>query len=681
MFFEMVLRNSRRSKKENGIFFSSLVVSIIAFYIILSLETQDVMLFLKTMESDAVGKLLTLIPVLYGVTLFIIFFLVYFAGKYQLERRNHEFGICLMSGMRQETLFGMLLAEDLLGSVWALGIGIPLAILISEIISLVTARLVGLGIIGHRFQCSLSAVMWTVIGFVLVKLLSFLVLSRQIVKKEVGELLAEAREEKEECAGGRKTAVLLIAGIVLLGITYTGAIDGTAWRSVFHLGAAVLLGIAGTFALFHGLGSGLELFRKKDNVRGLQTFTFRQLQENIVRQPNVLAICSLLVLMAVCCFGYGISIGFGTEKTAVHTMDYTFEADGADVPDVLEQEGIRKDFKDLAEIRMGMFFAEDDTHEFVCDEVISAAERLPDVPEKETLVNNLGYWGSPYLIPVSDYNHLLELAGEKPLSLTEHQAVYYDDPERGNEELWKLMDQVLGMSPAVVLDGERYELLPNAEHQNLVVDRLITVSGGLIVNDKTFDRLIAKDHAFSYWNAVLRDDLVKKAGLMQAIAGVNEQLNRTSLPYESYLQNMGRQLFYMVASSYVTIYLAIIFLVIANTVMGVQFLMRQQKSGRRYQTLIHLGCDYEVLCDSAGTQIRWFFLCPVLAAVCSSIFGIRSLFTGTMVSRMNGRIPLLLVIAGAVTVLLLAVECLYVTWVKRISDRQILGWMEAKREE
>ena len=47
MFYDLVLRNSRRSRKENSLFFASLLVSIIAFYIILSLSGQDVMLFLN----------------------------------------------------------------------------------------------------------------------------------------------------------------------------------------------------------------------------------------------------------------------------------------------------------------------------------------------------------------------------------------------------------------------------------------------------------------------------------------------------------------------------------------------------------------------------------------------------------------------------------------------------------
>ncbi len=78
MFFNQILRNSRSSRKENGLYFGSLIVAVVASYVLLSLGQQDVMTFLKTLESDAVRKLLLLIPIVYVVSLFFMFFLVYF---------------------------------------------------------------------------------------------------------------------------------------------------------------------------------------------------------------------------------------------------------------------------------------------------------------------------------------------------------------------------------------------------------------------------------------------------------------------------------------------------------------------------------------------------------------------------------------------------------------------------
>ena len=77
MFFKLISRGSRRNRKENGLFFGSLLVTILAFYMILSMPRQDVMLFLNQVESQAIDKLLTIIPVFYGISLLILFFLIY----------------------------------------------------------------------------------------------------------------------------------------------------------------------------------------------------------------------------------------------------------------------------------------------------------------------------------------------------------------------------------------------------------------------------------------------------------------------------------------------------------------------------------------------------------------------------------------------------------------------------
>ena len=173
----------------------------------------------------------------------------------------------------------------------------------------------------------------------------------------------------------------------------------------------------------------------------------------------------------------------------------------------------------------------------------------------------------------------------------------------------------------------------------------------------------------------------EKIGLMQAISGMNEKLNETGLVYESYLQNMGRQLFYIVAASYITIYLAIIFMIVANTVIGVQFLMNQQKTGRRYKTLARLGAVYETLCGSAKKQINWYFGIPVFVAAVSSLFGVRALFTGLLSPMTQGTAGEMMVISAAMILVLCVIECIYIAAVKRSSNRYLLTLMAPEREE
>lgn len=120
----------------------------------------------------------------------------------------------------------------------------------------------------------------------------------------------------------------------------------------------------------------------------------------------------------------------------------------------------------------------------------------------------------------------------------------------------------------------------------IVTDRAITLSFALIVPDEIFDKYTWDSTI--YLNGVLDQSKVKGDNLLQSIMQMNDKLAQIdfaskNITYESYLKNMGRRMFYIVAASYITIYLAIIFLIIANTVIGVQFLMGQQKPARRYK--------------------------------------------------------------------------------------------------
>ena len=168
MFFNIAWRNAKRNRSENLIYFLTMITAVAAFYIMLSLEKQDVIRFLAEIESDAVNRLLTtMLPAVYLCALLFVFFLVTFANKYQLECRSKELGLYLLFGMKRRRLFLQLLMEGLFTSILALCGGIVCGGFLSELISLATSRLVGQDIISHQSSFSVSAVVWTVLGFML----------------------------------------------------------------------------------------------------------------------------------------------------------------------------------------------------------------------------------------------------------------------------------------------------------------------------------------------------------------------------------------------------------------------------------------------------------------------------------------------------------------------------------
>lgn len=684
MFSELVKRNSRRSRRENGLFFASLLIAIIAFYIILSLSHQDVIVFLKTMESNAVNRLLTLVPVLYGLTLFILFFLVYYANRFQLARRRHEFGVYLMLGMQRRTLFGMLLAEDLRSSLIALAIGLPAAVLISELISLVTARLVGLGIVGHRFALSLPAIGWTAVGFLAIKLLASLILSGKIVREEIGALLTETPEGTKRQRPAAVYAAALMLGAALLAGAYTFAIRGYAWSSLRYMAGTLALGLSGTLLLFYGLRVIIDrLARRGDRAGKLRVFNFRQIEETVIHRSGTLAISSLLILAALCCFGTGVATA-RSSRAETHTLDYTFRSDGQSLDDLrrtLAAGGLDSAFSDIFEMRIGRVRTSTDYQNTVKFPALQRTiDAMPASDERQQLQYLLETVSYPHLIALSSYNRLLDAAGLPELTLAPDEAAVYCDSEVSSAENTALLDRLITDGAAVTIDGTPFTLRGQVQAVSVVTDRSITISFALIVPDAAFDHYTQGDYDV-YLNAVLAPSVTEGKSLMRAIADMNGQLDPLGLEYESYLQNLGRELFYIVAASYLTIYLAIIFLVVANTVIGVQFLMGQQKAARRYRTLVRLGAEHGTLCRAAKTQINWYFGLPVGVAAVSSVFGVRALFTGMLTAQAQRGMTDLMITSGAMILLLCVVEWVYMAAVKRASSKYLLTLMAPEREE
>ncbi len=692
MFFKLAMRNSRRSRKENGLFFASLVVSIVAFYIILALSHQDVMIFLKSLESDAVNSLLQIATVFYVFSLIMLFFLIYYASKYQLERRRHELGMYIMMGMRRSKLFALLMAEDLGSSVLALIIGLPIAVLVSEVVSLLTARLVGLGVIGHHVSFSMQAVILTTVGFVTIKLAAFIILSGKLARKQIGDLLVDSPETEKKQLPAPVYGGSAILGLSALVAAYYQGISGYSWISVKYMAITITLGFVGMFLLFFGLRIFIDvLARRANGSKPLAVFGFRQIHENVVTKSGTLAISSILILGALCCCGAGVGICISRQNMD-HVLDYTFasygdnaEEDSRNIREKLKDAGALDDFSDIFDMKLGYIKMEDDESFDVVnvDNVISALENIDASDDRDVLINNISYMTYPYLIQLSAYNKVFSAAGKDPLELGKNELALYTDfytDYRGG-----MLNKVLAERPEVDIKGDEYFLTGEIQTTKIVTDSSITLSFGLIVDDDTFARLTNDDYEL-YVNAVLRKDIVEDKGLMKAIMDENDKLESVDFASvdadcESYLQNIGRSMFYTVAAGYITLYLAIVFLIIANTIIGVQFLMGQRKSGRRYRTLVKLGTTYEMLCSSANRQVGWYFGIPVGVAAVSSIFGVRALLTGILSEFMRGSVKQILVIAAVMIILLCVVECIYMTAVKRSSNRYLMAMMTPERVE
>lgn len=693
MFFRLIYRNAKRSRQENLIYFATLVTAVASFYMILSLERQDVILYLRDFESMAVDRLFALMPILYGIALFLLFFLVLFANRYQLDRRSKEFGMYLMMGMRQRKLFALLLAEGLLTSLFALTIGTVIGGILAEMISLATSRLIGQGIIDHQPSFSLVAVAYTAVGFLFIQVLALLFLSVQLFNRELQQLL-NGQVSKKQALGTTKTnSLTFVAGLIILIVAYYLALRYFWLVDNLMISLSVILGIIGTILLIRGLARLLNsLAMKTKQTQGLRIFTLRQLQENIANRAISVAVSSLLMMLSVMFLAEGaatiLSSGDNLNRDS-SVYHFTLLGDNKEIEKVLTSAELAPYVDHLNPLTLGYNQTADqvDWSAFRKEIVDHLPEGVVDpqvaepgvynisteIPEME---NILGLVDSQigYLITESGYNRILEASNQPTIQLMDDQVALYVNPIVGhanqpelNQLLVENKDQ-----PLLKLDGQQMRILPNLAMKDLVTDRSITIMAALVVKDTRFQQLVKVENRETYWNFRLPQTLIDRDGLMTPMKEANDLLNDKGFYVESYLQNFGRHLFYVVAGSYTMLYLAFLFLVIGCTVLALQFLTQLKQTKSRYKTLSFLGAKADQMQDSLKKQVASYFLFPLIPAMVSGTVGIIAMktyirYNADFLPSISKMLPFVLMMVGT----FLLVQWVYAWAVYKTATRDI----------
>lgn len=158
---------------------------------------------------------------------------------------------------------------------------------------------------------------------------------------------------------------------------------------------------------------------------------------------------------------------------------------------------------------------------------------------------------------------------------------------------------------------------------------------------------------------------------MQSLEKASEIFRREGLDFESYLSGIGRRLFYTVAGSYITIYLGVLFMIIANTSIALKYLMQQQENRKRYRTLMMLGADVGEICRSSAKQIYLFSGMVLIVSSVSSAFAIWSMFN-SLLRLPDGVSPgNVLILTGAAFAVFVATQMIYVMIIERAGRKDI----------
>ena len=230
-------------------------------------------------------------------------------------------------------------------------------------------------------------------------------------------------------------------------------------------------------------------------------------------------------------------------------------------------------------------------------------------------------------------------------------------------------------SGPITIDGKPFTVVGDVYNYDLVTDRFITIYTGLILRDEDFNKYVSPSNINVFYNFKLPDTAVKSRGKIAVTEELMAILDKTGLEYETSLQGFARQLFMTISTSYTLVYMGIIFMMVTGTLLALQFITELRDNKIRYQTLTDLGATQDQMRKSVYSQIKLYFLIPLVPALSSSTAGVIGL---TRVVAVRGFDTISIVITTLVAVvLLLLVYGVYFLAVRK-SGKDLIGSLERR---
>ena len=141
MYFKMAYKNVRKSLKDYLIYFLTLTFAVCIFYSFNAMGSQQVMQELSSMKTESVEVLSMMLSIVSVFVSCILGGLIIYANNFLVKKRKKELGIYMTLGMGKNKISKILFLETFLIGLLALGSGLILRIILSQRLSLLTARL------------------------------------------------------------------------------------------------------------------------------------------------------------------------------------------------------------------------------------------------------------------------------------------------------------------------------------------------------------------------------------------------------------------------------------------------------------------------------------------------------------------------------------------------------------
>ena len=641
MLCKLSLKNIKKSIKDYAIYFFTLILGVAIFYVFNALDTQTAMMDVSESTQELIKLMMNMLGAVSVFVSFILGFLIIYASRFLMKRRNKEFGVYLTLGMSKRKISLILFFETLFIGIISLVVGLGIGIILSQLMSLVVANMFEADLTKFAFVFSSSSCIKTIIYFGIMYLFVMIFNTYSVSKCKLIDLLNGAKtSEKIKLKNPILCIIIFIISCLVLGKAYhLVTVEFLTLQEAENILVPIVMGCVSTFFIFWSLsGLLLRIARSMKNFyyKGLNSFTLRQFSSKINTTVFSTTIICLMLFITICllsaCLTMKNSMNANIKELAPADFMFTTNMNMDKYYDSFRTYGYNDNkIKNSHYTVLEMFniFNYDITRD-VKEYVEINTYATPDLTMNHTLGSKLDsvrtsfpflqYDTKESIIKISDYNKVARLYGNEEYSLKDDEYMIVAD--------FKSMVEIRNMA---LENGETINLFGHTlkPKYNSCQDGFLEMSsnhintGIILVSDNVINEdYLVQNHLIGNYNTSDKNEIEEIENNINALAK-NPKANDYLLPSGSTRLSIKEATTGLSAMvTFIGLYLGVIFLISSAAVLGLKELSESSDNKQRFRMLRKIGTDEKMINKALFRQIAIFFILPLILALIHSVFGI-----------------------------------------------------------
>lgn len=648
MLSKLAIRNMKRSAKDYMVYILTMTVVTALMYAFSSLIFQNGL----SVHFEVEGVMEVMIGLATVFIVLIVAWLIHYMVRFMLEKRSSEFGIYLLLGMKKKMVSKLYIRENILLGGAAFFSGLILGVLLQQVLLSIMYSMVRMEYHLH-IAFHAGTILMTVLCYAGCYLIALLRCRRKFKKMNIHALMNANRQNeeiKEKHEGMKKLLFPLSIFFIFLFWTVFGRISNAGEIFLF------LIGLVLTIYLFYvGLSAWIICYVRKKGDRiykGQNLFLLRQFASKVRTMQFTMGTLTALFTLAL--MGSSIALMFSEYENTVLEDKFPFDVQvySKNVEDDFADEKavINENSTPLKYYFYHIYTDQDNqvntwilTHLDTWGTMYRNSDGRPDMPAIEAFLKGESvYYQYDTYMGISDYNYLRKMIGYEEININPGEYLVQIKPRlyKNVQKIGKDLqitdasgDGVLSCA-GVVSDPFSQDGHNGADYvivvPDAVLERMIPFYSELVVDiegeipvdlQRKLDNLTEGERFNVDGEEV---DLSAGSDNILCYAGVN-------LVREDLISEMK----YVLGTFIIPLlYIGLVFVSVAVTVLSVQQLSDSAKYRFRYDVLAKLGLYRTQIRKLILKQLTAYYLCPAVLAMVIS--GKMILFVSKLFVRGTG---------------------------------------------